>query len=103
MVIVYIGSSIALGFCPGFKSVGKIFLAIQDDFQGPVYFDVGKSFGHFLKGIEKGKAANIQSFEHDHIDCPSCWSVLNGFSVALCNEKMNHCRKIKIKNLLTCD
>ncbi len=53
MVVVYVGYFIAFGFSPGFKSGGKVFLAIQDDFQGAVYFDIGKSFGRFLKGIEK--------------------------------------------------
>ena len=72
MAVVYVGNFIAFGFCPGFKSVCKIFLAIQNDFQSSVYFDVGKSFGRFLKGIEKGKAPNIQGFEHDHSECPSC-------------------------------
>jgi len=53
MIVVYVGYFMAFGFGPGFKCVGKIFLAIQNDFQSAVYFDVGKSFGHFLKGIEK--------------------------------------------------
>jgi hypothetical protein len=53
MIVVYVRYFVALGFCPSFKGGRKVFFAIQNDFQRAVDFDVGKSFGRFLKGIEK--------------------------------------------------